>query len=88
MGGDRINVMMQQDAQEFTSMLLDRLEFGMKKTPYKKVVENCYTGTVSNIFTCDSCKKSNIREEDFYCLSLEVKNYKVLNESLGKLTAG
>jgi|JI61114C2RNA_FD_contig_121_24563_length_4631_multi_2_in_0_out_0_3 ubiquitin carboxyl-terminal hydrolase 34 len=86
--GQPVNVLMQQDAQEFTSMLLDRLEKSMKDTPFRRVVECNYTGKVSNLLTCEKCQKSKVREEDFYCLTLEVKNYKLLSESLGKLVHG
>ena len=60
--GQPVNVLMQQDAQEFTSMFLDRLEKGMKDTPFKRVVECNYTGKVSNLLTCDKCQKSKVRE--------------------------
>jgi ubiquitin carboxyl-terminal hydrolase 34 len=88
MNGEPANLIIQQDAQEFISMLLDRLEEGMKKTPFRKIVDCTYTGQVSNLFTCEQCKKMKSREENFYCLSLEVKNYKNLEQSLGKLIKG
>lgn len=86
--GQPVNVLIQQDAQEFTSMILDRLEEGIKKTPFKKIIDCIYTGRVANLLTCELCQKAKQREENFYCLSLEVKNYKMLSESLGKLIQG
>lgn len=36
--GESVNVLIQQDVQEFVSMFFDRLEAGLSKTVFKKLV--------------------------------------------------
>lgn len=47
--------MMQQDVQEFISMFFDRLEAGLSKTAFKRLVDDFYTGKTVNLFKCHSC---------------------------------
>jgi ubiquitin carboxyl-terminal hydrolase 34 len=56
--GNAVNVLVQQDAQEFLNMLLDRLEGRLKGTPFQHILEGVYGGKVCNQFVCSSCKNS------------------------------
>ena len=57
-GGEPVNIMIQQDVQEFVSMFFDRLESGIKDHPLRRLVENFYTGKYTNLFECHECKQA------------------------------
>lgn len=56
--GEPVNVLAQQDVQEFVSMFFDRLEAGLAKTIFKKLVADFYLGKTVNLFKCHSCNKT------------------------------
>jgi len=56
--GESVNIMIQQDVQEFVSMFFDRLESGIKEHPLKRLVENFYSGKYTNLFNCHECKQT------------------------------
>ena len=56
--GEEVNIMMQQDVQEFISMFFDSLERGIKDTPLRRLVDNFYTGRSTNMFHCHECKQT------------------------------
>lgn len=86
--GESVNVMIQQDVQEFVSMFFDRLEAGLANTPFKRLVHNFYLGKTVNLFKCHSCQKTKKVEENFHSISLEVKTSKSLMESFNKFNLG
>lgn len=83
-----VNVLMQQDAQEFINMIFEKLENSLKSTPFCQVLENVYGGKVCNQMICSNCKNVTNRFENFYNLSLQVKSMKHIFESLNKYIAG
>ena len=86
--GEPINVCVQQDTQEFIFMILDRLESALSCTPFKHIIGNMYKGVLENMLTCSKCNQTKVKQEDFFCLSLEVKNSKNLLDSFSKFTNG
>jgi hypothetical protein len=56
--GESVNIMMQQDVQEFVSMFFDLLEMGIKEHPLRKLIDNFYTGKYVNLFDCHECKQT------------------------------
>ena len=68
--GDSVNVMVQQDVQEFVGMFFDHLEKGLSETPLKNIVDSFYTGKTINLFKCHDCEKTKKVEEKFYSISL------------------
>lgn len=76
--GNPVNVMVQQDAQEFLNMLFDKLENGVKPTPFKNIIQSVYGGKYCNQLVCSSCKKVSERHESFFSLSLEVRGHKTI----------
>ena len=56
--GESVNVMVQQDVQEFVAMFFDRLEKGISETPLKNLVDNFYSGKTVNLFKCHDCGKT------------------------------
>ena len=56
--GEPVNVLIQQDVQEFVSMFFDQLEISLADTPFKKLVHNFYLGKTVNLFKCHDCSKT------------------------------
>ena len=83
--GNPINPMIQQDSQEFFNNFFDKMENLLKKTKYKYIINDVFTGRTCSSVICENCKNVSNRFEDFYNLTLEVKNINNLNDSLHKL---
>ena len=82
--GQRVNLMVQQDAQEFLNMIFDKLEKALMPTPFKGILDSVFAGKTANVFTCKNCGFIRSNEELFYNLSLEVKNFENINDSFKK----
>ena len=83
--GKPMNVRAQQDSQEFYNNFCDKVENCLKKTKYKYIVSDVFAGKSCNYVFCENCKHISYRFEDFYNLTLEVKNITNLKDSLQKL---
>lgn len=83
--GEPTNVSVQQDADEFLKVLLERLENSLKNSPFIGVLNSAFLGKVCNVITCKGCGHEKTNEENFYNISLEVKKMRNLTESLDKL---
>jgi ubiquitin carboxyl-terminal hydrolase 34 len=68
--GEPVNIMIQQDVQEFVSMFFDRLESGIKEHPLRRLIDNFYHGKNANLFSCHECNKTKKVEESFYSITL------------------
>ena len=84
--GNPMNVGTQQDSQEFYNNFCDKIENALKKTKFKYIVSDVFAGKTCSSVTCENCKHTSNRFEDFYNLTLEVKNITNLNDSLQKLS--
>lgn len=69
-------------------MFFDQLENKIKNTPFKNIIENFYGGKTTNLFNCHDCKQTKKVEENFYSITLEVKNSKTLNDSFNRYISG
>ena len=83
--GHSINPRIQQDSQEFYNNFCEKIEEHLKKTQYKYIINEILTGKTCSSVKCNQCNYISNRFEDFYNLSLEVKNLNNLNDSLKKL---
>jgi ubiquitin C-terminal hydrolase len=83
--GAPTNPLIQQDSQEFFNNFCDKIENFLKKTKYKYIIDNIFTGKTCSSVICEKCHNVSNRFEDFYNLTLEVKNIGSLYESLEKL---
>ena len=89
MDGKPTNTSVQQDAQEFLNLAFDRLENLLKVTPEKYLLQSVFGGkTCSQIICKGGCGNVRKNYEDFYNLSLGVKGFKTLGESLNKYISG
>jgi ubiquitin carboxyl-terminal hydrolase 34 len=82
--GQPVNVMVQQDADEFLKVIFDKLEEAVKSGPYIGILNSVYSGKICNVIICKGCGFEKVNEEAFNNLSLEVKNLSNLNESFEK----
>ena len=93
--GQPINVRIQQDAQEFFNVLLDRLEKRLMSLPYppslsplSHLIQSSFGGTLVNQLLCHACHNIRSSPEPFYSLSLQVKNKSTLSDSLDAYVLG
>ncbi len=87
--GQPINVRVQQDAQEFFNVICDRVEFRLKNTPQARLLQELFAGKFSNQMLCmGGCDSMRERDEDYYTVSVTVKNKRNLEESLQEYVAG
>ena len=82
--GAPTNTAEQKDAQEFLNVLFDRLDEALKPTPRKYLLQSIFGGKQINQMVCQECGKVKNRIEDYYNLSLTVKDIKSVHESLKK----
>jgi ubiquitin C-terminal hydrolase len=82
--GRRTNLTQQQDAQEFLGRIFDLLEFGIKSTENKYLLQSVFGGKTCSQLECKECGTKKRNYEDFFNLSLEVKNMKTVKNSLDK----
>ena len=84
--GQPISVSIQQDTQEFLNIFFDKIEHLLKPTPFKNLLSDVYGGKLIDMLGCTSCGHLRTTDQVFYNLSLEVKNFRNIKESLDKLT--
>jgi ubiquitin carboxyl-terminal hydrolase 48 len=74
----------QQDVQEFTKLLLLRLDSTFQQvTSLQDLVSSHFKGNLTYLTTCLNCKRVSSRQEEF--LELEVSLSESLNESIHRL---
>lgn len=86
--GQPINPTIQMDADEFFNMLFDKLEYLSKDTPQNKLYKQFFGGEFANQIISKECTHISEKEENFFTVSLEVKNKKNILESLELFTHG
>ena len=79
---------MQQDVQEFSRVLFDKLEEKMKGTNVEGVIKELFVGKVQNVIECVNVDFKSKRVEEFYDLQLEVKDCETVMDSFRKYTKG
>jgi ubiquitin C-terminal hydrolase len=70
------------DVDEFSNLLMDRIEHAIKGTPDEDLVKRNFGGVISSEIICKTCPHSSEREEPFFAVSLPVKNKKSIELSL------
>lgn len=63
-------------------MILDKLETGIKDTPYKRILEGIYGGKKRYKSCCKNCGHVWTTNDLFYNLTVKVKNIKTIFDSL------
>jgi ubiquitin C-terminal hydrolase len=88
-GGQPVDVRVQQDVQEFFNVFTDRLEQSLKGGPQANLFKHLLGGKMVNQMICQGgCEEIRQRDEDYYTVSLEVKNHDNLEQSLLSYVTG
>jgi ubiquitin carboxyl-terminal hydrolase 34 len=83
------NTSIQQDAHEFLNMSFEKMENLISQTPQRYLVNGIFGGRICSQIICKGgCNNIRKNYEDFYDLSVEVKEFRTLSESLNKFVAG
>ena len=89
MDGNPTNISLQQDAHEFINVLLGRLENLLKDTHQKYLAQSIFGGKFCSKLICsEGCNTVKKNYEDFYDITLGLKDSKTVFESLEKLMKG
>lgn len=87
-GGNPTNCSLQQDSHEFVNLSFDRLEHLIKSTPQKYLIKDTFSAKQCTHMTCSNCGYVKQKIEDYYILSLPVKNFSKLEDSFKAYTDG
>ena len=83
------NTSIQQDAHEFLNMSFERMESLISQTAQRYLISGIFGGRICSQIICKGgCGNIRKNYEDFNNLSVEVKGFRVLSESLNKFVAG
>ena len=81
--GRPVDVRIQQDAQEFFTILADRVETELKDSQYRYLLADTFGGHVVHQMICQGgCDKTRERKQPMPMISLPIKNRANMNESL------
>lgn len=69
-------------------MLFDRVENALKPTSKKYLLQSIFGGKTCSQLVCQECGKIKNRIEDYYNMSLTVKDIKSVYDSLAKQVEG
>ena len=86
--GQPTNTSVQHDTEEFYNILFDRIENLIKPTPQKYLFNSTFNGQNCSQMVCKECGFARNRFEDFYNVSVTVKERKSLEESIKKTLEG
>jgi len=80
--GKPLNITIQHDAHEFFNIFCEKIEQELNETEFKDLLKNIFGGRVCSQVKCKYCGFISSTFEDFYSLSVEIKNQKNLIEAL------
>jgi len=81
--GRPVDVRIQQDAQEFFTILVDRVETELKDTKYRYLLQDTFGGQVVHQMICQGgCNKTRERKQPMPMISLPIKNRTNMKQSL------
>ncbi|KAH6696852.1 ubiquitin carboxyl-terminal hydrolase [Plectosphaerella plurivora] len=80
-GWDTRHIFEQQDVQELSRKLMERMEDKMKGTPYETVLPEMFSGKIKTYISCVNVDYESSRIEDFWDIQLNVSGNKSLLDS-------
>ncbi|KAL4789589.1 hypothetical protein BDV19DRAFT_373829 [Aspergillus venezuelensis] len=80
-GWESRQIFEQQDVQELSRKLMERLEEKMKGTPAEKALPELFVGKSKTYISCVNVDYESSRVEDFWDIQLNVRNNKTLDDS-------
>lgn len=88
MQGEPVNLREQQDAVEFFMRLIDLADEALKALGYEQRMTQVLGGLFSDQKICKTCPHRYSREQPFSVISVDVKNYSNLTDSLHEYVKG
>jgi ubiquitin carboxyl-terminal hydrolase 9/24 len=86
--GEPVNLREQQDAVEFFMRLMDLIDEAMKALGYEQKMTQVLGGTFSDQKICKTCPHRYSREAPFSVVSVDIKNFSNLADSLHEYVKG
>ena len=86
--GEPVNLREQQDAVEFFMTLIDTIDEALKGVGQEQVCSKVLGGVISDQKICKTCPHRYSRQEPCSVLSVDVKNFSNLQDSLAENTKG
>ncbi|KAL1970798.1 hypothetical protein VTN77DRAFT_2632 [Rasamsonia byssochlamydoides] len=80
-GWESRQIFEQQDVQELSRKLMERLEEKMKGTPAEKALPDLFVGKTKTYISCINVDYESSRIEDFWDIQLNVRGNKTLDDS-------
>lgn len=80
-GWESRQVFEQQDVQELSRVLMDRMETRMKGTEAENTLPSLFVGSMKTFIRCINVDYESARTEDFWDLQLNVRGNKTLDDS-------
>jgi hypothetical protein len=80
--GNPVNVLAQQDVNEFLTVLFDQLEPQLKQTSCPTLLSEHFGGTLLNSLICTECNHVNQVRDPFFFLSVDVKGKPTVADAL------
>jgi ubiquitin carboxyl-terminal hydrolase 7 len=80
-GWETRHIFEQQDVQELSRKLMERMELKMKGTEYEKVLPQMFSGKIKTYISCINVPYESSRVEDFWDVQLNVSGNKNLLDS-------
>jgi ubiquitin carboxyl-terminal hydrolase 7 len=80
-GWETRQIFEQQDVQELSRVLMERMEERMKGTEAENALANMFVGKMKTFITCINVPKESSRIEDFWDIQLNVSGNRNLDES-------
>ncbi|KAK9546263.1 ubiquitin-specific protease ubp15 [Aspergillus fumigatus] len=80
-GWESRQIFEQQDVQELSRKLMERLEEKMKATPVEKALPGLFVGKTKTYISCINVDYESSRVEDFWDIQLNVRGNKTLDDS-------
>ena len=69
-------------------MMFDKIETAIKTTPFKYLLDGVYGGKTCTQLVCQQCQNVRNKQEQFYNLSIPIKNLKNIHECFEKYIQG
>ena len=80
--GAEYNPCIQMDVDEYFNVFCEKIENSLKGSPKEKLLHDIWGGKLSTQFKCTGCNSLVERDEDFFTLSLDIKNKVDITQAL------
>lgn len=80
--GEHLCLGVQEDAHEYLNGFLDRVETVLKHTDHATLIHDEFVSTVNVSVICPNCGIVLTRQEEYNCISVDVKGFSSLSDSL------